>query len=120
MCKKYSQFFLCFVSALVFVAPATGQQEEVLTILHEPGTHQGYRTWLNWSGGPLKLIHHLNSHSIEAIDRREAEVANLKTADDWRQRQARVRDYLDTLVGPWPDRTPLNAMIKPPPLRLRR
>jgi dienelactone hydrolase len=110
MYKNYCRLFFWFISSLLPFAPVSGQ-DEVLTILHVPGTEQGYETWLNWGGGPLKMVDHLNSLSIDAIDKREVVVSNLRTAADWRRRQAMVRNYLDTMVGPWPERTPLNPQI---------
>lgn len=111
MFLKLYRLLLPLAFTLLPIASAVGQDEEVLTILHEPGTHQSYHTWLDWAGGPLKLMRHLNRLSIDRINRREAEVSNLRTAEDWRRRQAKVRKYLDTMVGPWPERTPLNPVI---------
>jgi dienelactone hydrolase len=91
--------------------PVNGQDEEILNILHEQGNMRNYRSWLAWSDGPLMLIHHLNSQSIACIDRREAAVARLQTAQDWRRRQQQVREYFTNNVGPWPGQTPLNPRI---------
>lgn len=111
MGKRHFYVIAWTVAWLLFLSPTTGQSEEILTVLHEPGTLQTYDTWMNWSGGPLMLIHHLNDLSIEYIELREAEIARLRTAEEWRKRQARVREYWSTMVGPWPERTPLNARV---------
>lgn len=99
------------LSVCLALGEVSAQTEEVLTILHEPGTEQNYHTWLNWSGAPLMLVHHLNSLSIACIDQREAEIAQLRTSRDWRGRQAQVREYFDTRIGPWPERTPLHPQV---------
>lgn len=111
MFPKSHRLLLSLAFILLPIASVAGQDDEVLTILHEHGTHRGSDSWLDWSGGSLSLVHHLNRISIDQIDRREAAVSQLKTAEDWRQRQVEVRDYLDTMIGPWPERTPMNPVI---------
>lgn len=92
-------------------APTLSAQEEILTVLHEPGTERSDRTWFNWSGAPLMLVRHLNRLSIACIERRETEISQLQTAQDWKSRQDHVRDYFETMVGPWPARTDLKPRI---------
>ena len=67
--------------------------------------------WIEWSDGENMLIRFLNQQAFEHLDRRDAEVAGLKTQADWRERQARVRDTLLRIVGPFPERTTLNPRI---------
>jgi len=103
-----------FLAGLIVVFPSGHclfAQEEVLTVLHEPGTERNDRTWFGWSGAPLMLVHHLNRLSIDSIERREMEISQLRTAEDWKSRQADVRHYFDTMVGPWPARTALNSRV---------
>ena len=100
--------------ALVFLLPFFSllyAQEENLVILHEPGTLRNDRTWFRWSGAPLMLVNHLNRLSIDCIERREDKIAKLKSGEDWRQRQAKVREYFENEIGPWPARTDLKPRI---------
>lgn len=51
---------------------------------------------------------------IEASDQlgsRENAIGKLKTAEDWLARQALVRKKLQDIIGPFPDKTPLNPQI---------
>jgi dienelactone hydrolase len=42
---------------------------------------------------------------------RDREIALLRTAAGWKNRQLFVRRTLDRVLGPWPDKTPLNARV---------
>jgi dienelactone hydrolase len=67
--------------------------------------------WFRWRDAPDLLRQHLNEEAFRLLDEREAQIAGLRTAADWRQRQASVRHTLERLLGPFPERTPLNARV---------
>ncbi len=67
--------------------------------------------WIEWSDAPNLLRSHLNRAAFELLGKRRAKIASLQTADDWRSRQAEVRNILNRIVGPFPDRTPLKARV---------
>ena len=77
-------------------------QEENLNVLDR---------WIEWSDGPNMLIHHLNRQAFDHLDLRDGEVAGLTTEADWRKRQEKVRETLLSLVGPFPEKTPLNPRV---------
>jgi cephalosporin-C deacetylase-like acetyl esterase len=68
-------------------------------------------TWIDWNDPGLMLVQHLNGLTRECLAAREDEVSSLKTAEDWKARQTKVRQTLDQVLGPWPDRTPLNPQV---------
>ncbi|WP_037200220.1 alpha/beta hydrolase family protein [Rhodopirellula baltica] len=68
-------------------------------------------TWIDWNDPGLMLVQHLNGLTRECLAAREDEVSSLKTAEDWKTRQTKVRQTLDQILGPWPDRTPLNPQV---------
>lgn len=68
-------------------------------------------SWIRWNNPGSFLINHLIKEADKYYDLRDAEVSNLKTADDWRLRQKWVSKKLNELVGPFPLKTPLNPRI---------
>lgn len=47
----------------------------------------------------------------EQFARREADLADLKTAGDWRKHAEKIRRAMSVWTGPFPPRTPLNARV---------
>jgi cephalosporin-C deacetylase-like acetyl esterase len=100
------------LAVFAFLLPnrnAAGQEKEILTVLHSGP--QSYEKWIDWTGGEWMLVKHLNAITRDHLERRAAEVASLESETDWRKRQAKVREILDSIVGPWPDRTPLRPRV---------
>jgi len=77
-------------------------QEEDLRVLSN---------WLRYSDASNALYHYFCSQAIRYLDERAAEIAKLNSLEDWRQRQQKVRQVLQEIVGPFPKKTPLNARI---------
>ena len=67
--------------------------------------------WFRWRDAANGARQRLNAEAQALLERRRQEVAALRTAQDWRQRQATVRRTLHDLLGPFPERTPLNAQV---------
>lgn len=67
--------------------------------------------WLQYSDIQNSLYHHLANQAIDLLAERSGEVGSLNTLDDWQKRQAYIRNVLMELVGPFPEKTPLNAKI---------
>ncbi|MFC1544905.1 xylan esterase, partial [Gemmatimonadota bacterium] len=89
---------LCTLS----VAPVLAQQDENLDV---------FSRWAQWSDPGQMLVHTLNDCAFKHLDRRDAEVASLNSLPAWQARQRKVRMVLDSLVGPFPAKTPLNAKV---------
>ena len=49
--------------------------------------------------------------AFEQLDQRKAEIARLKTPGDYQARQALVKKKLNRIIGPMPEKTPLNARV---------
>ncbi len=67
--------------------------------------------WIEWSDGKNMLIHHLNDRAFDLLDKRDEEIDGLKTKKNWIERQKKVKDILMNIVGPFPEKTPLNAKV---------
>ncbi|HUU28460.1 MAG TPA: alpha/beta hydrolase family protein [archaeon] len=77
-------------------------QEEDLSVLAR---------WVEWSDGEHMLIHYLNRQAFGYLDLRDQELSKLNTKVDWIKRQAKVKEILMQIVGPFPEKTPLNPRI---------
>src|SRR5581483_1619393 len=85
------------VIALGFAGPTPAQ--ESLTVLPAEGAAR------------KMFSAYLLAEAQKCFDRRRAEVAALKTPDDVRRRQERLRTRFIEALGGFPERTPLNAVI---------
>jgi cephalosporin-C deacetylase-like acetyl esterase len=70
-----------------------------------------FQQWLIWNNPGSTLIHNLIGQANDYYDIRDGEIAMLSTKNDWLKRQALVKDKLMNLVGPFPEKTPLNVSI---------
>ena len=67
--------------------------------------------WLQWSNGHNLLELHLYKQACNYLDTRDSEIAGLETKSDWIKRQQHVKKLLNEIVGPFPEKTPLNRQI---------
>jgi hypothetical protein len=67
--------------------------------------------WLQFSDAQNSLYHHLASQVFVLLDKRETVVDGLSTLDDWKKYQKSIQAKLINIVGPFPEKTPLNARI---------
>jgi len=93
---------LIFLLFLWLTGSSVFAQEENLNILSR---------WTQWSDGEHHLIHHLNKQAFDYLDLRKQEISNLKTEGDWLKRQEKTKEILMKVVGPFPEKTPLNQRI---------
>lgn len=71
------------------------------------GTHK----WMRFSDAPNALYHHIAGEAVTLLDKRAQEVSALNTLAEWKERQALIRSAFMDVVGPFPERTPLNPHI---------
>ncbi|MBD3287306.1 xylan esterase [candidate division KSB1 bacterium] len=77
----------------------------------EPENLEVLDDWLEWSNAGNLLELHLYDQGCNYLDMREEEIARLDTKSDWQKRQQHVRKILQEIVGPFPEKTPLNPRI---------
>jgi cephalosporin-C deacetylase-like acetyl esterase len=70
-----------------------------------------FQQWIRWNNPGSLLINHLTNQAMDYYEIRDREIARLKTRSEWMKRQAFVKDKIMELVGPFPERTPLNPKI---------
>jgi len=67
--------------------------------------------WLEYTDAPNLLYHHLAGQAYILLSQRTDKISEIQTLADWQQRQKQIRETLTDIVGPFPDKTPLNARI---------
>jgi dienelactone hydrolase len=77
-------------------------EEENLSVFHD---------WLRWSNPGAMRSNHLLRLAEQYYESRANEIAKLNSASDWKMRQEKVKATLNEIIGPFPERTPLNAKI---------
>ncbi|MCK4966527.1 hypothetical protein KAS50_05825, partial [bacterium] len=93
-------FVILFLNIVCFTAAYA--QDEDLDILKRRA---------KWSNKGGMLINKLNKYAFEYLDLRDKEISKLKTKNDWIKRQKKVKEILMRIVGPFPEKTPLNPRI---------
>ena len=66
---------------------------------------------MRFSDAPNALYHYLGEQAFAFLDARRDRVSRLKTESQWRERQDEIAATLNRIVGPFPERTPLNARV---------
>ncbi len=99
---EYVVAFFIASSVMLTAAPGAVAQAEDLSVL---------AGWVQWSNAASLLQQRLNSVAFQMLSNRAAVVRSLRAAGDWSARQADVRAALREIVGPFPEKGPLNAQI---------
>ena len=69
------------------------------------------KDWHQFSDTENALYHYLADESFHLLEKRVQEVSRLSGLADWQQRQILVKMKLAEIIGPFPERTPLNVKI---------
>jgi hypothetical protein len=95
---------IIFLSAFLIFLPAIGllAQNELDVIKNN---------WIQYSDAPNSLYHHITEQAYALLAQRNVEIARLKSLTDWQQRQKVIHETLLDIIGPFPEKTPLNAKI---------
>jgi hypothetical protein len=67
--------------------------------------------WLQFTDAPNSLYHYMAGQAYDYLASRSSEISQIKDLDGWKKRQAYVRKTLLDIVGPFPPKTPLNAVV---------
>lgn len=67
------------------------------------------QNWFLLRSDDNALFRHLLRQSTNHLEKRTATVARINTLNDWKMRQQWIRQTLQDAIGPFPERTPLNA-----------
>ncbi len=96
-------FNLLIITAFLFAATVnTARAQENTDIL---------KKWLHYSDARNALYKHMADEAYGLLDKREKEIAALKTVSQWEKRQKQLKETMLDVIGGLPERTPLNAKI---------
>ncbi|WP_119080600.1 alpha/beta hydrolase [Chitinophaga alhagiae] len=69
------------------------------------------RNWMHFTDAPNSLYRHLTGEAYPLLARRQAEVAAQHGLSAWQQRQQGIRNNLEEMLGPFPEKTPLRPKV---------
>lgn len=109
--KKDLSFLLKvnFVILLSLVINMHGlKAQEALDVNWQQGS---YNKWLEFSDAENSIYHHLSDQVYNLLEKRTNEVNSINSLSEWQQRQSKLKETFAEIVGPFPERNPLNAKI---------
>jgi len=86
----------------------------IMSSLKEVDAQNEYKvvdSWLQYTDLPNSLYHHFTDEAYSLLDERKEKVLQLRTKSEWEQRQKEMRQIMWKVLGPLPDKTPLNPQI---------
>src|SRR5699024_11045790 len=99
--------FFSLLITLLLVAGTVQAQDELNVIRGESSNN----SWLRYSDATNALYHHLSGQAFEMLEERKKKVSKLNSLSAWQKRQDEVRKTLADIMGPFPEKTPLNAEV---------
>jgi len=87
---------------------SSAAQEDSLLVI---SAQQHNKRWIRYTDSANALYHHISAQAFKHLKKRSEEVTQLKTGEQWRERQSEIRKTFSDIIGPFPEKTPLNARI---------
>jgi hypothetical protein len=100
-----------FQVLIVAMAPVFAFSYEPLHAQNELDVISNKSKWLDHTDAPNALYHHLAEEAYKHLDKRAETIAGFHSLPDWQQRQQWIKETLHNIVGPFPQKTPLNAKV---------
>ena len=117
MNKKILVFLIVMISSCTYsgLIEINAQNKpdviDELDVIHLQGGGGKGNSWIQFSDAPNSLYHYLAGQAYDLLAQRAEEINKLSSLSDWQQRQKWIRETLLSIVGPFPEKTPLNAKI---------
>lgn len=93
-----------FFALLVFLSARTLAQDDLNVI-------SGKTPWLHYTDAANALYHHLADEAYIHLEKRRSTLAAYRSLDEWKKRQQWIKRALHESVGPFPDKSALNARV---------
>jgi hypothetical protein len=68
-------------------------------------------SWLEYSDAQNSMYHYFTDQAYNLLKERSNVISGLNSLQGWQQRQKFIKETLLDIVGPFPEKTPLNAKI---------
>lgn len=107
LAKRIGKALVLVLPMFLFLSEYAIAQDELNVIRGESSNNR----WLEYSDAPNSLYHHVANEAYQLLDERTEQISELESLSDWQKRQEEVRESLQSIVGPFPEKTPLNARI---------
>lgn len=65
--------------------------------------------WLQYKNSPHSLYQHLSAEAYSLLEQRAQKISGIQSLDEWKKRQDWIRKTMMEAIGPFPEKTPLNA-----------
>ncbi len=98
LCPVLKWLNLYVLACFVFTVNSFAQQE--LDVIRN--------SWIEYSDASNSMYHHLSRKATGQLDERAAGISKINNQSQWIERQQYIRETLSELVGPFPEKTPLN------------
>ncbi len=98
---------LAVIIVLLLSGFGSAGQDELHVIQGESSNNN----WFYYRDASNALYHHVSSEAFRLLEKRAKTVLELQTRADWEQRRHYVRQTLAEIIGPFPEKTPLNPRI---------
>lgn len=105
--KKIGKTLVLLLPVFLFLCEFVIAQDELNVIRGESSNNR----WLHYSDVENALYHHLTNEAYQYLNRRKEHLSELKSLSDWQKRQGEIQEALQSIVGPFPEKTPLNARV---------
>lgn len=95
-----------YLFVLAFIFPfieGTAQDQKELNVIKG--------NWFQFTDAQNSLYHYLANQSYDLLDKRKEQLLQNQSLSDWQTRQVTIRETLNEIVGPFPDKTPLNVKV---------
>ena len=89
---------------LSLISASTHAQDDLNVI-------QGNGQWLEFTDARNSLYHHFTGQAYGHLEDRKNLIGKIESLDEWEFRQQWIRKTLLEVIGPFPEKTPLNAKI---------
>ncbi len=99
---NYFKFIFAISIAILLTTERISAQNELDVIKNN---------WLLYTDAPNFLYHYLSGQAYVLLAKRNSEIAGINSLAEWQKRQEFIRNTLNDIVGPFPEKTPLNAKI---------
>lgn len=114
MIRKFSTLLiLFFIIPLAFLSAQKKDTVMNAVALLKPDAENldVFQQWVKWNNPGDMLLDLLTKEAVSLYDKRNREVAAITTEADWKNRQILVKEKLAEIIGPFPEKTPLNPKV---------